>query len=410
MEHRGQGLEPESGTRRGRGWRLTKASWRLARRDPTLAPLALLAIGCLMLASIGTVGLIASFDGPGQGPQILLTMILGGFLTTAILVFFSSALSHAASGGFEGLPLTMREAMAEARTTLGPIALWSLIALAVTVCLQLLGASGDATGALGLLLGLAWGFLVTFVIPIISLAGAGAGEAIGESSALARRRWGEQISGGIAIFVLTLLAALGWGIVCGFGSNAIEHDHEAIGAAALVIGGLGMGFTVVLSFATGQAFTVALFRFDGGELSLDELESPPPAAPIGRSAVFRVAGVIAGLLVMATLVGVILPHPGRHSDSDLGFYVPENGWYYATFSPGTEVPLSAGSPVIYRERQVGVVVESRLEPERVVVWFRADPTLEEPIEANPKTVGGLNGSHYLQVGPRDGPEDLGGPA
>ena len=397
-------------TRRGRGWRLTKASWRLARRDPTLVPLSLLAIGCFMLTAIATVGAIASFDGPGQAPQILLVTIFGGFLSTGVFVFFSSALAHASGGGFEGQPLTMREAMAEAQMSLGPIAVWALIALAMTVLFQLLGASGAGTGMLGLLLALTWGFLVTFVVPIISLAGAGAGEAIAESSALARRRWGEQVSGGIAVLALSLLAAFGWGLLCGLGTAAIDAGHEGVGAFLLVVGGLGLAFTLVLSFATSQAFVVALFIFDGEELSLEELESPPPAEPIGRSAVFRVAGVIAGLLVMATLVGVILPHPDRHSDPDLGFYVPENGWYYATFDQGSQVPLAAGSPVVYGERQVGVVLQSRLEPGRIVVWFRADPALEEPIEANPKTVGGLGANPYLEVGPRAGPASSTGPA
>jgi Family of unknown function (DUF6159) len=410
MEHRQQGLGPEQGTRRGRGWRLTKASWRLVRRDPTLVPLSLLALGCFMLAAVASVAAIASFDRPGQAPQIILVMIFGGFLSTGVFVFFSSALAHAANGGFEGQPLTMREAQDEARMSLGPIAIWALIALAMTVLFQLLGASGAGTGLLGLLLALVWGFLVTYVIPMISLAGAGTGEAIFESADLARRRWGEQISGGIAIFVLSMLATFGWGLLCGFGSATIDHGHEGAGAFMLVVGGIGLAFTLVLSFATSQAFVVALFLFDGEELSLDELESPPPAEPIGRSAVFRVAGVIAGLLVMATLVGAILPHPDRRSNSDLGFYVPENGWYYATFNPNEEVPLAAGSPVLYEERNVGVVVESRLEPGRVVVWFRADPGLEQPIESNPKTIGAFNGGHYLQVGPRAGPEGAGGPA
>jgi hypothetical protein len=410
MEHRQQGLEPELGTRRERGWRLTKASWRLARRDPTLVPLSLLALGCFMLVAIASVAAIASFDGPGQAPQIILVTIFGGFLSTAVFVFFSSALTHAANGGFEGLPLTMREAMAEAKLSLGPIAAWALIALAMTVLLQLLGAAGAGTGLFGLLLGLAWGFLVTYVVPIISLAGAGTGEAISESADLARRRWGEQISGGIAIVVLSILAAFGWGLLCGFGAATVDEGHEGIGAFMLVVGGIGLAFTLVLSFATSQAFVVALFLFDGEELSLDDLESPPPAEPIGRSAVFRVAGVIAALLVMATLVGAILPHPDRQSGTDLGIYIPENGWYYATFDSESQVPLATGSPVLYEERQVGVVVESRLEPDRVVVWFRADPALKEPIEANPKTIGGFNGSHYLQVGPRAGPAGALGPA
>lgn len=410
MEHRQQGLEPRKGTRRRRGWRLTKASWRLARRDPTLVPLALLGIGCFAIVSFATIGLIADCDGFGNGAQLLLTAIVGGFVSTGVFVLFSVALAHAASGGFDGQPLTMREALAEARLTTGPIALWALIALSVALCLQLLGATGGGGRLLGGGLSLVWAFLVAFVVPIIALTGAGAGDAISESAAVARRRWVEQLSGGIAILVLTVAAAFCWGILAGFGASEIDRDRDALGALALVIGVTGMVFTLVLSFATAQAFTVALYRFDGGELSLDELESPPPAAPIGRSAVLRVAGIIAGLLVMATLVGALVPHDNRRSDADLGFYTPEHGWYYATFDRGARVPLGAGSPVIYDQRQVGIVVEARLEPSRVVVWFRAAPALEDPIQSNPKTVGGFSGGHYLQVGPRDGPDGTTGPA
>lgn len=412
MEHRQQGLEPERGTRAERGWRLTKASWRLARRDPTLVPLSLLAMGSLVIVSFAAIGVLGSLDGAdrGAGPKILLATIVCSFLWTAVLVFFSAALAHAASDGFDGMPLTMREALGEARLSQGPILLWSLIALFVGAGVQLLGWTGDGGKLLSLLISVTWAFFVAFVIPIIALAGADPGEAISESADLARRRWGEQLSGGAAIFVLTVAAVIGFAIACGFGVNAIRDEHEAIGAIVLVMGAVGLAFTFVLSYATGHAFLVALFRFDAVELSLDELESPPPAAPIGRSAVFRVVGIIAGLMVVATLAGATLPHAQRQTSSDLGFYVPENGWYYATFNPDEDVPLAAGSPVLYEDRNVGVVVESRLEPGRVVVWFRADPALETPIESNPKTIGAFNGGHYLQVGPRAGPSGTVGPA
>lgn len=391
-------------TRPQRGLRLTKASWRLARRDPTLVPLSLLAMGALVIVSFAAIGVLGSLDGSGRGDgaRILLVTILCSFLWTAVLVFFSAALAHAANEGFEGQPLTMREALSEARLSQGQILLWALIAFFVGAGIQLLSWTGDGGKLISAVVGLTWAFLVTFVVPIIALAGADAGEAISESADLARRRWGEQLSGGVTIFVLMMAAVFCCGVACGFGVSAINDDHEAIGGVALVMGAVGLAFTVVLGLATAQAFVVALFRFDAGELSLEELESPPPAAPIGRSAVYRVAGIIAGLLVVATLVGATLPQPDRHSSSDLGIYVPENGWYYATFNQGEEVPLAAGSPVIYEERKIGVVVQSRLEPGRVVVWFRADPALEEPIESNPKTVGDFNGSHYLQVGPDDG--------
>lgn len=365
-------------------------------------PLTLLAIGCAALAFVAPIGILTSLDGEGTGyaARILLVVLGGAYAGTFVLTFFCTAIAHAASASFEGDPLTMREAIGEARLSLGTIAVWSLIAAAVAAGLQLLRATGTGGDLLGFLIGLLWGFFVTYVIPIIALAGAGAGEAIEESVALARRRWGEQLSGAIAIFVLTMLALVVWGAAIGAGAHAVDSEQEALGAALLVIGVVGLAFTVVLSFATVQTFTVALYRFDGEELSLPELESPPPAAPIGRSAVFRVAGIIIGLLVMASLIGALLPHDRAPRHRDLGIYTPDNGYYYATFPAGARVPLPAGSPVVYRERRVGVVIQSQLEPSRVVVWFRASPELEDSIEDNPKTVGGFEGRHYLQVGPQ----------
>lgn len=375
----------------------------MARRDPTLVPLTLLAIGCAALAFVAPIAILHSLDGEGTGyaARILLVVLGGAYAATFVLTFLCTAIAHAASAGFEGDPLTMREAIGEARLSLGTIAVWSLIAAAVTAGVQLLRATGVGGDVLGALLGLLWGFFVTYVIPIIALAGAGSGEAIEESAAVARRRWGEQLSGGIAIFVLTMLAVVVWGFTVAMGSRAVDSEQEALGAALLVVGVLGLAFTIVLSFATAQTFTVALYRFDDGELSLAELESPPPAAPIGRSPVLRIAGIVVGLLVMATLIGALLPDDRAPRHHDLGVYTPDNGWYYATFPARSRVPLPAGSPVVYRERQVGVVVESRLEPSRVVVWFRASPELEDPIEDNPKTVGGIEGRHYLHVGPRE---------
>lgn len=394
-------------SRRERGWRLTKASWRLVRRDPTLVPLALLALGCCALAFIAPIAILNGLDADGavRGARILLIVLGGAYAASFALAFLCAAIAHAASAGFEGEPLTMREAIGEARLSLGAIAIWSLIAAAVTILVQLLRFSGS--DGIGVLVGLLWGFFVAYVIPIIALAAATSGEAISESAAIARRRWAEQLSGGIAISVFTVLAAVVGTILCVAGSNAIDSEQEALGGFLLVVGFVGLAFTVVLCFAVAQTFTVALFRLDGGELSLDELESPPPATPIGGSAVLRISGIVVGLLVMATLVGALLP---RDRDDDLGRYTPENGYYYTTFSPGAEAPLPAGAPVLLEGRRVGVVVGSRIETSRVVVWFRADPGLEETIEANPKRASSVGGRYYLEVGPPGAAEALTPPA
>jgi len=368
-----------------------------------VVPLALLAVACFLIATMAVIAILDSLEGQGRGygAQVLLLGFGGGFISTFVLVFFCIAIAHAISGGFEGQPLLLREAAAEARESLGAAAVWSLIAVAVIIGLQLVNATGGGGRVIGFVLSLLWAFLAAYVIPIIALAGAGAGEALTESADLARRRWGEQLTGALVIFLLTVVAVVIWTLAISGGLSAIDDEQRGLGAAAIVVGVLGLGFTMILSFAIGQAFVVALYRFDSGELSLPELESPPPSPPLGRGPAFRIAGILAGLLVMATLVGALMPKDRDSRQHDLGAYTPDNGWYYATFPATARVPLPAGSPVVYRERYVGTVVESRLEPSRVVVWFRASPQLEDPIESNPKTVGGFEGRHYLQVGPQD---------
>lgn len=346
-------------TRRGRGWRLTKASWQLARRDPTLAPLTLLGIACFFLAFGAMFAVIDSVDG-GHGRDhaaLFLLALLGGFFVWALVVaFFLVATAQAASGGFEGRPLTIREALGEARVVLGPTAAWALIYLAVSALLQLVRFSGAGGQILATVAGLLWAFLVAFVIPIVALAGAGPGDAIRESAALARRRWGEQLSGGLAIFGLTMLAALVCGIAFGVGVHARDQKHDALAAVAVVVGGVGFAATAILSFTTTQAFVVALFRFDAGELSLAQLESPPPAPPVGRGPVLRIAGAVVVLLAAAALVGGQLP-------------------------------------------------DHRSYENKILVWFHTTPELASPIHHHTLTIGRREGVYYLQIGPPGPPED-----
>jgi hypothetical protein len=116
------GSPDKPSTRRGRGWRLTKASWRLARRDPTVVPLSLLGIGCFVVATVAVIAALDALAGEGRdyAAELILVAFAGGVASYLVLVFFCLAITHAASGGFEGQPLTMREAIVEARASSGP--------------------------------------------------------------------------------------------------------------------------------------------------------------------------------------------------------------------------------------------------------------------------------------------------
>ncbi|HEV2727624.1 MAG TPA: DUF6159 family protein, partial [Solirubrobacterales bacterium] len=200
--------EPDPSGTRWSPWALIKGSSRLASQDPSLASLAFLGSGCFLVLLAAAMGAMERVSPNRQGFALGLLLILAGFYAaTLLLSFFSAAMAHSANAGFDGVPLTMREAIAEARQDLGAIAIWSLVAIAVGCVLQIAVFTGPAGRLVSFLGSLAWGFLVAYTVPIIALAAASPNEAIRESVGLARRRWGTQLIGGLLIAIATAIAA-----------------------------------------------------------------------------------------------------------------------------------------------------------------------------------------------------------
>src|SRR5919204_1872246 len=96
-------------------------------------------------------------------------------------------------------------------THLGPIAGWAAYSACVSVALGAIE-SVKQLRWVGKAAEVAWGFATLFVVPLIALEGADAGEARRRSFALSRAKWRAE-SGGLgalqlAIFVPALLFAL----------------------------------------------------------------------------------------------------------------------------------------------------------------------------------------------------------
>jgi hypothetical protein len=241
---------------------LTKTAWALIRREPTMLWLAMIATGIGFVDVAAFLYLSGSFHPATHSRgDIGLAGLIMIYPTTFIAVFFDVAMAAAANASFEGRSLTVGEALGEAWKRRWLIVKWALLATGVGILLEQIASRIPFAGRLATwLVGMAWALATIFVVPLLALEDRGPIEAAKESAGLIRRRWGEGITGLLGIGGWTLIVVIP-ALVIGAAGVAIRvHDPNA--GAALIAIAVGILFLVFsLSRATGQVFTVALYRY-----------------------------------------------------------------------------------------------------------------------------------------------------
>ncbi len=382
----GSAREPPT-KRHNRAFRLAWAAWRCARRDPALPWLALMLGGSVAFV-IATLDAVTSHLSFGFHALSLyyLALIGFGFVVTFLIGFFSAAMAIAASASFDGSPMNVREAIGEARESLGQLVVWSSIGAAFLVATGLIllsGRAGILAGNFGLAL---WSFFVAFVVPIIALEAASAGEAIRESAALAKRRWGEELVGGITIAFLWALAAFLCVMVYAPALRAFRDHHGGGSLVVVAVGGLTGLLTVLYGIATAQAFVVALLRYDSGQSTLEELKSLPPsdhsrAAPIRVAGLAACAAAVVGVVALVAAVGI----------------AERSEHYYTSFPTTSASGLEPGAPVVYEDQQVGNVLATVNEGIVTRVSFEIDESVASETRGKSVSVDLLDGRPCLRI-------------
>ena len=86
-----------------RGWRLTKASWLVIRRDPTMIWIALMGAGCGLAGAAAMFYFSGYFDSPTHSRgDLALAAVIALYPLTFLSVFFNVALAGAAMAHFDG--------------------------------------------------------------------------------------------------------------------------------------------------------------------------------------------------------------------------------------------------------------------------------------------------------------------
>ncbi len=246
-----------------RGWELTKQSWSTLRSDRSLAAFP-------VLAGLTTVLLGAAFWLPAgllfdDGQTVVGTIVglIGLYLVTFAGVFFNVALAAAAATALDGGDATVSGGVAVARRHLKAVAGWALMLMTVNIIIR---AIQERVGALGdLILGgiaVAWNLATFLAVPVITFEDEGPITTLKRSARIFRERWGEQVTGQVAVgglvFLLALIPAaaiVGLGILVG--QSVVLGVCIAIAVVILLV-------AAVVSAALSQIFAVALYRFATG--------------------------------------------------------------------------------------------------------------------------------------------------
>lgn len=262
-----------------RGWRLTKKSWGVLRENRALFRFPL--YGALAMLPLVAITILPGFYLIDEDELLvgLPVAALGFYLLAFIGIYFSVGLAATADKLFRGEQATVSDGLAVARANLRPIAGWALVSAALSVLFNLLEEKAGFLGEIGgAILEVGWALVTFLAVPVIAIEGTGPVETVKRSGSLFRSRWGEQVSGNLAIGGAALL----FGVLPGIALivlGILLWSTSGFGGAALLVAGIAViAISLLFQKALSGIFGVALYRFaaDGSTLAgftAEELDS-----------------------------------------------------------------------------------------------------------------------------------------
>jgi hypothetical protein len=279
-----------------RGWALTKKSWALLNSHREL-------IRFPLYGALVTIPLAIVFGGPGlylldqkSYAGAIPILVVGVYLLSVVGFFFAVGLAAAANQIFQGKEATVSDGLSVARQRFPEICGWAALSTAIGLVMALLENQGGIFGQIAArLVGLAWALVTFMAVPVLAIEGTGPLGTLKRSGAIFKDKWGQQITGNIAIGgAIGLLAILPAGLMIGAG--VVLWPKSGTAAVLLIlVGSVIMCVALLISKALSGVFGVALYRYavDGeavGGFTQEELESavklkkgkreaPPTASP-----------------------------------------------------------------------------------------------------------------------------------
>jgi hypothetical protein len=244
------------------GWQLTKKSWSVLSETPGLIRFPLVGGIIALLIAIVLIGpgLYLIDDGSTAPGAILIA--IGVYLCAFATFYFAVGLAHNADRQMHGESATFGDGMALASSRMGPIAGWAFVSTVVMTIIRAIQERFGVAGAiLGGLAGAAWGVLTFLAIPVIALEGTGPVQTIKRCAQLVKSRWGEQITGTIAIGGLVGLLGFLPAVLLIVAGIAIWASSGVGGAILIAFGTIIFIVAALIQQSLATIFGVALYRY-----------------------------------------------------------------------------------------------------------------------------------------------------
>jgi Family of unknown function (DUF6159) len=279
-----------------RGWGLTKKSWAVLNTHREL-------IRFPLYGALVTIPLAIVFLGPGlylldqksYGGAIPL-IVAGIYVLSVVGTYFAVGLAAAANKIFQGGEATVSDGLAVARARFPEICGWAALSTAIGLVMGLLENQGGALGNIAArLVGMAWALVTFMAVPVLAIEGTGPFGTLKRSATIFKDKWGQQITGNIAIGgAITLFGVLPAALLIVAGV-LLWPSSGAAAAGLILVGAVIMCVALLVSKALSGVFGVALYRYavEGeavGGFTQEEMESavklkkgkrnaPPTATP-----------------------------------------------------------------------------------------------------------------------------------
>jgi hypothetical protein len=255
----------------GRGWKMSKLSMSVVKKDPELLVYML---SCGFLSLVAMIGISMpqylkqswAIDSAGQMTPAYMGFVFAGYMAISIVVtFWNSAIvanSHIRLTG--GDPKFM-DGFSAAMSKIHIIIIWGIIAGTVGLLLKMLNqAARDQKGGAAIFamiltaIGAAiWWMMTFFMIPHMIIEGKGLGESLKSSKAMFFKSWGENITSGLGIgligfFFIAVIAIITFGIMTVLGP---------LWYIGLACGAIGIAITLAWMNAAEQVAVTALYLY-----------------------------------------------------------------------------------------------------------------------------------------------------
>ncbi len=256
-----------------RSWELVRQSFAILRSDKQLMLFPVLsAISCLFVTIlIGTGGTLMMLPAraaalasgerfnPNQSPVFLLAMFTLYVANYFVIVFFNVALVGVANSRLMGGTWTFRDGIDLAWARKGTILQWALVAATVGMILKTVEERMGVIGRLIMrIIGVAWALACYFVVPVLAFEDLTPIEAVKRSSKLFKETWGEKVTGGFSLSLISMLLMLP-GIGLFIASLMIGGIKALVAGFFLMILYILM-LSVIMSAVQG-VFNAALYRY-----------------------------------------------------------------------------------------------------------------------------------------------------